>query len=64
MPFGSFDGCWQTEDTTPLEPDVLEHKYYCEGIGLALAVLVSDGGAREELIEAETLLSRGDGSGY
>ena len=47
--FGTFDGCLQTEDTTPLEPDVLENKYYCEGVGPVLAVDV-EGGGREELI--------------
>lgn len=49
VPYGSFEGCLQTEDTTPLEPDVLEHKYYCMGVGPVLAVDVGGGGAREEL---------------
>ena len=44
MPFGSFEGCLQTEDTTPLDPDVLEHKYYARGIGPVLAVDVAGGG--------------------
>lgn len=52
VPFGSFEGCLQTEDTTPLEPDVLEHKYYARGIGPVLAVDVA-GGGREELITFE-----------
>lgn len=51
-PFGTFDGCLQTEDTTPLEPDVLENKYYCKGIGPVLAIDV-EGGGREELIAFE-----------
>jgi len=51
VPFGSFEGCLQTEDTTPLEPDVLEHKYYCEGVGPVLTIDVGGGGGREELIE-------------
>lgn len=33
---GSFTGCIKTEDTTPLEPDVLEYKYYCPNVGLVL----------------------------
>ena len=33
-PLGPFDGCRQTEDFTPLEPGVSEHKYYAPGIGL------------------------------
>ena len=51
-PFGTFDGCLQTEDTTPLEPDVREHKYYCQGIGLVLTIDVGAGG-REELTAFE-----------
>ena len=38
VPFGRFEGCLKTEETTPLEPDVLEHKYYCPGLGHALTV--------------------------
>ena len=49
VPFGSFDSVLMTEDTTPLEPDVLEHKYYAQGVGPVLALDVS-GGGREELL--------------
>lgn len=52
VPAGAFSGCLQTLDTTPLEPDVAEHKYYCPGIGLALTVDLQTG-AREELVEIE-----------
>ena len=30
VPAGSYDALVKTADTTPLEPDVLEHKYYAE----------------------------------
>jgi membrane-associated phospholipid phosphatase len=53
VPFGSFDGVLKTKDTTPLEPKVLEHKYYAKGIGPVLAVGVS-GGSREELVSFES----------
>ncbi len=53
VPFGSFDGLVVTEETTPLEPDVLEHKFYAPGIGLVLAVARSGGGGREELVAYE-----------
>ena len=33
VPYGSFDGVLMTKDTTPLEPDVLEHKFYAKGVG-------------------------------
>lgn len=49
VPFGTFDNVLETEDTTPLEPAVREHKYYAKGIGVALVVDVA-GGGREELV--------------
>lgn len=49
-PYGVFDGCFQTEDTTPMDSDVLEHKYYCPGAGPVLAIDVAGGGLREELL--------------
>jgi hypothetical protein len=33
-PGGTFEGCFRTEDTTPLEPDVREEKAYCPGVGI------------------------------
>lgn len=53
VPFGSFDGVLKTKDTTPLDPKVLEHKFYAEGVGPVLAITVSGGGDREELISFE-----------
>lgn len=50
VPFGSFEDVLMTRDTTPLEPDLVEHKYYARGIGPVLAVAVSSGGGREELV--------------
>ncbi len=52
VPYGTFDGCLQTEDTTALEPDLLEQKYYCRDVGPALVVDVAAGGG-EELITFE-----------
>jgi hypothetical protein len=40
-----------TRDWTPLEPDVIEEKYFAPGIGEILAVKVAGGDGREELIE-------------
>lgn len=34
VPAGSFENVLKTENTTPLEPDVLEFKYYARGVGL------------------------------
>jgi major membrane immunogen (membrane-anchored lipoprotein) len=50
VPFGRFDDVVKTKDYTPLEPDVVENKYYAKGVGPVLAVTVSGGSGREELI--------------
>jgi hypothetical protein len=49
VPAGRYDGLLQTADTTPLEPDVLEHKYYADGVGLVLTI-DKEAGGREELL--------------
>jgi hypothetical protein len=50
-PAASCDGtCLVTEDTTPLEPDLLEHKYYAPNIGLILEVNPKTG-EKVELVE-------------
>jgi hypothetical protein len=50
VPFGSFEGVLKTQDSTPLEPALREHKYYARGVGPVLAVTVAGGSGREELI--------------
>ncbi len=50
VPFGSFDHVLLTADTTPLEPKVVEHKYYAKDVGPVLTISVSGGGDREELV--------------
>ena len=50
VPFGEFSGALQTEDTTPLEPDVVEQKFYVRGIGPVLALKVKGDRGREELV--------------
>ena len=50
VPFGAFTGVLMTKDWTPLEPDLLEQKFYAKGIGPVLAVTVSGGTDREELL--------------
>ena len=53
VPYGAFDQGLLTKETTPLEPDVLEYKLYAKGVGPVLALGVSGGGDREELVELE-----------
>lgn len=52
VPFGFFGkgGVVMTRDLNPLEPRVLEYKFYARGIGPVLAVGVSGGSDREELV--------------
>ena len=50
VPFGDFTGALRTEDTTPLEPDVVEHKFYVRDVGPVLALKVRATRAREELV--------------
>jgi hypothetical protein len=50
VPFGHFTDVLLTEDYAPIEPNVLELKFYAKGIGQVLAQTVSGGSEREELI--------------
>lgn len=50
VPAGSFSGCLQTRDYTPLEPDTFERKFYASGVGLLLEVN-PETGERLELVE-------------
>jgi hypothetical protein len=50
VPFGSFDHVLLTKDYTPLEPDLLEYKFYAMGVGPVLAIAISGGSDREELV--------------
>jgi hypothetical protein len=50
VPYGEFDGCLQTMESTPLEHGNREHKFYCPGVGLVLEVQPKEGRIRNELI--------------
>ena len=52
VPFGSFDDVVQTEDWTPLEPDVREAKYYAHGVGVIKEANLATG----EVVELVSLL--------
>ncbi|MBM3243165.1 hypothetical protein FJZ31_43450 [Candidatus Poribacteria bacterium] len=51
VPYGSFENCLKTKDWTPLEPDVVEHKYYAPGVGVVLEVMVKGETQRMELVD-------------
>jgi hypothetical protein len=42
-PPGTFNNCVKTKDFSPLEPDVVEHKFYAPGVGNVQTVDVSTG---------------------
>jgi hypothetical protein len=43
VPYGPFDSVLVTADTTPVEPQVLEHKFYAPGIGVVMERVLSGG---------------------
>jgi hypothetical protein len=51
VPFGSFSGCLETMDWTPLEPGHREHKFYCPNVGLVLEIGPRGGRERNELVD-------------
>ncbi|HYN37576.1 MAG TPA: hypothetical protein VEV82_11465 [Actinomycetota bacterium] len=51
--FGHFESVLLTKDTITIEPDVLEYKLYAKDVGLVLALGISGGGGREELVEID-----------
>jgi hypothetical protein len=53
VPFGTFEGVLMTKDWTPLEPRLVEHKFYAQEIGPVLALTESGGSDREELVRFE-----------
>ena len=52
VPFGHFGRgrVLMTRDLNPLEPKTLEFKFYARGIGPVLAIGISGGADREELV--------------
>ena len=50
VPYGLFRGALMTKDLTRLEPDVVELKFYARGVGPVLAIGISGGSGREELV--------------
>lgn len=53
------DHCVVTEDTTPLEPDVVEYKFYAYGVGVFLEIKPEDGEATP-IVECDVQNAVGD----
>ncbi len=49
--FGPYSPVMQTKEFTPLEPDVVENKYYAKGIGQIKEVMVKGGSEESELVD-------------
>jgi len=43
VPAGSVAHCLETKETTPLEPDLVENKFYAAGVGNLLTVDATTG---------------------
>lgn len=54
VPYGTFYNCLQTAEWNPLEPDVLEHKFYAPRVGLLKAIAVEGESGFEELVDIIT----------
>jgi hypothetical protein len=52
VPTGIYTGVLMTRDTTRLEPDLVELKFYAEGIGPVMTVAISGESGREVLTES------------
>lgn len=52
---GSYEDVLKTRDSTPLEPDVVEHKYYAKDVGLIREEQVEGGSEEFELVRVEGL---------
>jgi hypothetical protein len=52
-PFGQFKNVLLTKDTNALEPNVLEYKLYAKDVGVVLALGISGGADREELLKVD-----------
>ena len=46
----AYAGVLQTEDTTPLEPKLVEHKYYARGVGVVAEETVAGGHEQVRLV--------------
>ena len=48
-----YDSVLLTKDTSAIEPDVLEYKFYAPGVGTVLALDIAGGSEREELVSVK-----------
>ena len=53
VPFGDYEDVLVTRDWNPLEPDVVEEKYYAPGVGVVLETTVRGEGGDAVLVDAQ-----------
>ena len=51
VPAGSFEGCLKTLEWTPLDPEVVEHKFYSPRLGFVKKIEVGSSAISGELVE-------------
>ena len=51
VPFGTFSNVLKTKDFSPLEPDIVENKYYAQNIGEIKELIVKGGSEEMTLIQ-------------
>jgi hypothetical protein len=62
VPTGRYNDALLTRDTNSLEPTIVEYKLYARGIGPVLALDISGGASREELVKIDKAAPK-DGTG-
>jgi hypothetical protein len=50
VPYGTYNNCLQTAEWNPLEPEILEHKFYAADVGFLRAIAVKGESDYEDLI--------------
>ena len=55
---GPYKDALVTMDTSSIEPDVVEYKFYAPGVGPLLALDISGGASREELIKVDKVVPK------
>jgi hypothetical protein len=63
VPFGSFRELLVTEESASPESGQIEHEFYARGVGPVLAVTVSGGSGREELVGFDDARTAGTATG-
>ena len=54
VPYGRFTECLKTREWTPLDPGVMEQKFYAENVGFVRAITVRGGDDYDELVSVTT----------